>query len=180
MTRFEGMRVRHDLHFTMPPKSWFFKVIAISILLFFCGWLFSLRYSIGVNGQIVGCIQGNFFLVDHKDRVPKQGKIFAYRSMQAEPVYPNGTLMAKYLAAGPGDTVEVTPDFRILVNEKQFTRGLPHLKDADDETLKNFIGKRVLKADEYWVLGDLPMSFDSRYWGAIRVDQLVGRAYVLF
>ena len=88
--------------------------------------------------------------------------------------------MAKYLAAGPGDTVEVTEDFRILVNDHLFARGLPHLTGLDPKALKAFIGRRVLMADQYWMLGTLPMSFDSRYWGPIHGDQIVGRAYVLF
>lgn len=119
-------------------------------------------------------------MIDHLDRTPRRGRVFAYRAMQAEPIYANGTLMAKVLVAGPGDTVEVTPDFRVLVNEKTFARGLPHLKFADELTVKQFVGKRVLKADQYWMLGTLPMSFDSRYWGPIHADQIVGRAYVLF
>ncbi len=179
MTR-DHMQSLFSLHFTMPPKSWWLKVISISALIFICGWLFSLRFSIGVNPQVMGCIKGTIFVVDHKDRTPVIGKVFAYHAMQAEPVYANGTLMAKFVAAGPGDTVEVTPDFRILVNNNEFARGLPHLASLNEEAIKRFIGKRELKANQYWMLGTLPKSFDSRYWGPISSEQIVGRAYVLF
>ena len=115
-------RLRMPLTFTSPclPKNWWVKVFAISALLFLAGWLFSFRFSIGINSQVMGCIRGTVFIVDHQDKTPVVGEVFAYRAMQAEPVYANGTLMAKFLAAGPGDTVEVTPDFRILVNGRQF------------------------------------------------------------
>lgn len=176
----ERLRMPFDLHLTLPPKSWWGKVFAISALLFLAGWLFSFRFSIGINPQVMGCIRGTVFIVDHQDKTPVVGEVFAYRAMQAEPVYANGTLMAKFLAAGPGDTVEVTPDFRILVNGRQFARGLPHLKALDDEAVKRYVGRRVLQADEFWMLGTMPMSFDSRYWGPINGSQIVGRAHVLF
>lgn len=176
----ERLRMPFDLHFTMPPKNWWVKVFAISALLFLAGWLFSFRLSIGINSQVMGCIRGTVFIVDHQDKTPVVGEVFAYRAMQAEPVYANGTLMAKYLAAGPGDTVEVTPDFRILVNDRELAHGLPHLKALDDEAVKRYVGRRVLQADEFWMLGTMPMSFDSRYWGPINGSQIVGRAHVLF
>lgn len=172
--------VEQHLPCRWPLWNWWIKVITLTALLLLCGWLFAMRFSIGVNPQAVGCIRGSLFVIDHLDRTPRRGRVFAYRAMQAEPIYANGTLMAKVLVAGPGDTVEVTPDFRVLVNEKTFARGLPHLKFADELTVKQFVGKRVLKADQYWMLGTLPMSFDSRYWGPIHADQIVGRAYVLF
>ena len=61
-----------------------------------------------------------------------------------------------------------------------FARGLPHLKALDDEAVKRYVGRRVLQADEFWMLGTMPMSFDSRYWGPINGSQIVGRAHVLF
>ena len=177
----KGRGVRLDSSIIkLPPLRWWGQVVGMVALLMIAGWLFAMRFSIGINPQILGCIPGRVLLVDHWDRMPRRGRIYAYRTKQAEPVYPNGTLMAKFLVAGPGDTVAVTDDFRILVNDQVVARGLPHLKDLSSEALKSFIGSRVLMADQYWMLGTLPMSFDSRYWGAIHGDQIVGRAYVLF
>lgn len=170
----------NERRIVLPSLNWWIRVLTITSLLVVSGVLFAQRYSIGINPQVMGCIPGRVFLVDHRDRSPQCGQIFAYRSGQAAPVYADGTLMAKYLAAGPGDTVEVTEDFRILVNDHLFARGLPHLKGLDPKALKAFVGRRVLAADQYWMLGTLPMSFDSRYWGPIHGDQIVGRAYVLF
>ncbi|NDG89011.1 MAG: S26 family signal peptidase, partial [Gammaproteobacteria bacterium] len=31
----------------------------------------------------------------------------------------------------------------------------------------------------YWAMGDQPKSFDSRYWGVVYQQQVVGKAYVL-
>ena len=160
---------------------WAIKVCVLTGCLMVSGALFASRFVIGVNPQSgLGCIDANLLLIDKADTTPKKGQIFAYRAMQAEPVYSNGTLMAKFLAAVPGDTVEVTRDYRILVNGQEFTRGLPLLIDVPVDELDRFIGRRTLQADEYWMLGDKPRSFDSRYWGPIHASQIVGRGYVIF
>jgi conjugal transfer pilin signal peptidase TrbI len=31
----------------------------------------------------------------------------------------------------------------------------------------------------YWVMGDQPKSFDSRYWGVVYQQQIIGKAYAL-
>ena len=69
----ERLRMPFDLHFTMPPKNWWVKVFAISALLFLAGWLFSFRFSIGINSQVMGCIRGTVFIVDHQDKTPVVG-----------------------------------------------------------------------------------------------------------
>jgi conjugal transfer pilin signal peptidase TrbI len=32
----------------------------------------------------------------------------------------------------------------------------------------------------YWMTGKTPKSFDSRYWGYVYDDQVIGRAYAMF
>ena len=70
----ERLRMPFDLHLTLPPKSWWVKVFAISALFFCAGWLFSLRFSIGINPQVMGCIRGTVFIVDHQDKTPVVGE----------------------------------------------------------------------------------------------------------
>ena len=49
-----------------------------------------------------------------------------------------------------------------------------------EQQKKKFYGSRVLKDGEYWMMGTKYLSFDSRYWGPIKEDQIVARAYVIF
>lgn len=160
---------------------WAAETAAAAAVLCAAGWLFAQRFEIRFDPQVSSCIHAEFLLVDTQDRAPQRGEIFAFRSKGTAPVYADGTEMAKIVAAGPGDTVEVTPDFRVLVNGKECSRGLPHLSGMPtDEVRKRFCGLRVLGADEFWMTGTSPRSFDSRYWGPVRSEQMIGRAYVLW
>ena len=160
--------------------AWAGKTAAATAALVIAGSLFAERWQIRFDPQVFSCINVEFLLVDTKDREPRVGEIFAYRSKNAAPIYPDGTEMAKYVAAGPGDRVEITSDFRVLVNGVERARGLPHTGDMPLEAVrKRFCGARVLGDDEYWMLGTSFRSFDSRYWGPIRSEQIVGRAYVI-
>ena len=160
---------------------WALKVLTVTAVLAAAGHLFAERWQIRFDPQTTSCIDAEFLLVDTKDRTPEVGGIFAYRAKNAEPVYPDGTEMAKYVAAGPGDRVEITRDFRLLVNGEERARGLPHLSGLPDaEIRRRFCGVRILGEDEYWMLGTSFRSFDSRYWGPVRSSQIVGRAYVIF
>lgn len=144
------------------------------------GWLFTRRWTLGYDPQLVNCLHCRLLLIDHWNKVPEErGEIFAYRARQSAPVYPVGTLMAKHVSAFPGDTVTVDERERVLVNGRVIAMGLPHLRRMDPRIQRQFFGTKTLGPDEYWMMGDAFMSFDSRYWGAIRRDQLVGRAYVV-
>lgn len=160
---------------------WGAKVGAATAVVAFLGWGFLDRYQIGVDTQAVKCVKGSIFLIDTKDLTPERGAMFAYRSKGTKWIFPDGTLMVKYLEGMPGDQVEVTEDFEVLVNGVRKARGLPLATAISaEEARMRFCGKGTLKSDEAWMLGTLPRSFDSRYWGPIKTDQLVGRAYVLF
>lgn len=160
---------------------WAAKTAAAVAALCLIGWQFGQRYEIRYDPQVMSCIDAEILLIDTKDKSPRVGEVFAYRSKNAMPVYADGTHMAKYIAAGPGDRVEITEDLRILVNGKQWAQGLPHLSGMSIEEIRSkFCGVRTLGEDEYWMLGTSPRSFDSRYWGSISSAQLLGRAYTIF
>lgn len=159
---------------------WAVKTLLAAGVLAAAGWQFSGRYQIRFDPQVHSCINAEFLIVDTQDRTPAVGGIFAYRSRNASPVYPDGTEMAKFIAAGPGDRVEITTDFRLLINGVEKARGMPHLSDMPaGEVRQRFCGERVLERDEYWMLGTSFRSFDSRYWGPIHSSQIIGRAYVI-
>ena len=130
--------------------------------------------------QTLKCLDANVLLVSLKDKTPKRGAVFAYTSRQAAPVVPEGMLMGKILTGLPGDTVEVRRDNGVYVNDVKVAQGMPHLRGLKPSETDRFYGKRTLKADEYWMTGTKPLSFDSRYWGPIKGDQIYGRAYALF
>jgi conjugal transfer pilin signal peptidase TrbI len=110
----------------------------------------------------------------------ERGKLYAFKSKDLSPIYAENTQMLKYLMAIPGDQVEITPDERVLVNGEEVAFGLKHAEEKLGQSVSVFVGKAVLGRDEFWFLGTSADSFDSRYWGSVTKDKIVGRAYGLF
>ena len=164
-----------------PWKPFIFKVVVLMTIMGIGMSYFLGRYRIGYDSQIVKCIPGyTLYLIDKKDRIVERDAIYAFSAKGLEPVYANGTQMVKFARGMPNDKVEITPeDYRVLINEHELFQGLPlaHRLGKDDDF---FVGKGTLKEQQYWFFGTSEESFDSRYWGVVHDDQIVGRAYPLF
>jgi conjugal transfer pilin signal peptidase TrbI len=85
--------------------------------------------------------------------------------------------MVKILEAGPGDLVEVNDSYQVIINNAStIYRGLDQAKRIGQEK-DSFVGKGKLGKDEFWFMGTHSLSFDSRYYGAVSLNQVIGRAY---
>jgi type IV secretory pathway protease TraF len=157
--------------------------------------IFSKRFTIAIAQQ--ECLPYRVFIVDKWVR-PAKGD-FALASGEHVPGYGRKVKMVKIVACEPGGKIEVkeadnrTPRI-ILVNGKEgtytpkrevkllcnggivltaFERGsrgqlLPQLP----------VGQKII--DGYFLMGTHEASYDSRYFGGIPGDDILGRAYPLF
>lgn len=129
------------------------------------------------------CLPYSVFLVDLRDRVVERDEYLAFASMQMEPFYPNGTVAVKAVAGVPGDHITVNTR-GVFVNGHHMGK-LLHLQEG--ERLWR-MGRRVgdverdeeVPAGHVWMMGTNPRSYDSRYWGYIRNEQVIGRAIPLW
>lgn len=106
---------------------------------------------------------------------PERGDIVVFR-YPADP----SQFFIKRIIGLPGETVEVDEGEVKIYND-----GAPNGITLNEDTYlpDDFLstGKRVvtLKADEYFVMGDnRPNSLDSRYFGAVKRDAIVGRVWL--
>lgn len=138
------------------------------------------RYCLGIDPQKSRCLPQQFFLIDRQNTSLYLGKFYAFRAKNSSPFFRDGTLLVKRLVAGPGDRIAISAaKAEIRVNDQLIATGLP-LADKLKHPLTHFAGKRQLPSAEYWFLGECDNSFDSRYWGAVTEQQIIGRAYALF
>ena len=97
---------------------------------------------------------------------PSRGDIIVFRSTRA-----NDELMIKRVIGTPGDLVE-TRAGRVIVSG----HALPEPYVASQATT-GVISPQIIPADSYFVLGDNRTdSLDSRSWGVLPRDLVVGRA----
>lgn len=161
-------------------RWWGILVLIYSAAFIAAFYFFQTHYWLGIDSQRVKCIDATVFVISVKKSMPQRDQLFAIEARNTEPVIKNGKMMAKYIRGLPGDKVTITPDEKIYVNDKLIATGMAHLHGANPKDMRKFFGSRVLGDDEYWVMGTLPLSFDSRYYGPVKSDQIKGRAYVIF
>jgi signal peptidase I len=101
-----------------------------------------------------------------------RGDIVVFKSPPGED---NGTVkdLIKRVIALPGETVEAR-DGQILIDGQQLTE--PYLPDG---VTTGQMEPHKVPSGHVWVMGDnRPNSKDSRYFGAIDEDLIVGRAFI--
>src|SRR4051794_5845097 len=100
---------------------------------------------------------------------PSRGDVIVFRSTHA-----NDELMIKRVIGTPGDLVE-TRAGRVIVSG----HALPEPYVASQATTGS-ISPQIIPADCYFVLGDNRAdSLDSRSWGVLSKDAVVGRARIV-
>lgn len=158
------------------PRQIFLLTLTLLCLLAL-GKVIGQRYRIGLD--FTHCLPYRIYLLDLSDIIPKNRQSFyVFRAQGLEPVFAENTWIVKRLVGLPGDIVAVTSDELIRVNRDNLRQGLPVAQQLG-QTPESFVGWDVLGPGYYWVLGDSDHSFDSRYWGALRAEQIIGRAYPL-
>lgn len=82
--------------------------------------------------------------------------------------------VVKPVTAVEGDAVSVTGEV-ISINGKEMSDYKIYQQDSKRRPLKRFYYDRyVLKKGEYWLMSDYKdNSYDSRYWGAVKVSYVV-------
>ena len=99
-------------------------------------------------------------------RVPQRGEVIVFH-------YPNDTkrFFIKRVIGLPGETVAILGETVTINGVVTLTE--PYILD---EKRKKDSLTTTLGADEYFILGDnRKESADSRYWGALNIEHIVGR-----
>lgn len=100
---------------------------------------------------------------------PQRGEVVVFRY----PLDPSRDFVKRVVAI-PGDTVEIR-DGDLYVNDELVQE--PYVGSVARTNLR----RTLLAADEYFVMGDnRPHSNDSRSWGPVTIDAIIGRAWVAY
>lgn len=174
----EGAERQHPLKFLIKA-IWFtiFLMVAMRALFDFIGS----RYEIMIDTQEIRCIpEYSVYLVSKKNWSLERGKIYAYRAEGLEPYFEDGAVMGKYATAIPGDTVEVTPAGVFVNGEKQTSVVGFELAETLNIPVEHFYRKTTNANDEIFFTGTGARSYDSRYWGPAKTEQIIGEAIPLW
>lgn len=154
------------------------------------------RYRLGIDPQAETSLTdaagrpARLYLVELQRREVGRGDLVAVRPPARarqllreagigfpSPMLP-GRLFAKRVAAVAGDTVAVRPE-GVWVNGRQVAGPLV-LAGTLRKPPEAFARTYRLGAGELFLLGSSPASFDSRYWGPVGREAVIGRVRVLW
>lgn len=117
---------------------------------------------------------GQYLIVDqlsYRFNEPARGDVIIFK-------YPNNpsTFFIKRIIGLPGETLELSGNTTTIIDEtgKQTTLDESYVQMPRESVLTKKLGD-----DEYFVMGDNRLaSLDSRTWGALKRDHIIGRAYL--
>lgn len=162
------------------------QCLLLLTLMYVCWWWFSSRYEIGlVQGE--PCLPGRLYLIDRQARGFRHGDVIVFRTDgRTSPPYQPGSRFLKKVRGLPGDRVVVTPAGKVHVLGRgyYFASALePRVVELLVNRLKkdgDFTADYPVNPGCYFVMGTLPDSYDSRYWGLVCGGQVAGKAWALW
>lgn len=91
--------------------------------------------------------------------------------------FPVDTSFIKEVIGMPGDHVVVS-EGQVRVNGELF--GALPLAETIGKPDSAFARELTVPEGHYWVMGTNPASYDSRYWGTISDDQIIGQGHPIW
>jgi signal peptidase I len=158
--------IKHEL------KQWG-KAAAIAGILVWVIHLYGFSFSIVEGNSMRGTLHNGDRLLVNKVRFvvgkPGVGEVVIIHNPESYgPKY-----LVKRVVAGPGDTVEIH-------NRQLYVNGKPVDEPYTDHLIDDGnYGPYIVEMQHYFVMGDnrrKAQSVDSRYFGAVDADAIVGRA----
>lgn len=162
--------VKHD----KPWRPFLIKaaVILIAVLGFFA-WVQG-RYLIGVDGQVVRCLPDHkYFLVNLTKPAPMKNMIMAFHAKGLEPIFSDGTMLAKIVRGIPGDHLVIN-EAGVHINGALIADGFPII-DRTGLELASLFKDEIIPEGKYLMLAPAPESYDGRYWGYVDASQFAGQ-----
>ena len=162
--------IKHD----KPWGPFLIKAAVILIIVAsFFAWVQG-RYLIGVDAQLVRCLPDHkYFLVDLTKPAPMKNQIMAFHSEGLEPIFENGTMLAKVVRGIPGDHLVVDEE-GVHINGTLIAEGFPII-DRTGLELKTLFKDEIIPVGKYLMLAPAPESYDGRYWGYVAASQFAGK-----
>jgi len=118
--------------------------------------------------------QGDYLIVDqlsYRFNEPKRGQVVVFHSPR-----PPQRRFIKRIIGLPGETVYLEEGI-IYVENEEGRKSLDEMQYLEIETPGEF--RETLSENEYFVLGDnRESSLDSRSWGAVPADNIIGKVTI--
>lgn len=163
----------YSLLTTRPVPLWFWTVLGIVVLVFAILPRLGITFAINASPSIPNKV---FLVIEGIE--PRCGGLGAfYFNVPNNPYWKEGTRFVKRFVGCPNDVLQVRGrDF--YVNGRLV--GTARTTDSHGVPVSHFTWNGKIPEGYYFVMGDSLRSYDSRYWGFVKKEWIIGKAYPLF
>ncbi|MFK5949632.1 MAG: signal peptidase I [Methylococcales bacterium] len=148
-------------------------------LMLIVGLYFTERFRISLPSSQHSCLNASFYLIDTYDKKLEKGGLVAFGFPQKNnPWYKENTPFIKIAAGTEGDHVAVSPTGYKINDNTVFLSikyAMEKLKLKKSDVTKAF----VIPKNTFFGVGETYQSYDSRFWGVIPKEKIIGRAYAI-
>lgn len=173
-------RLRFLSNASTKVKAW--SVLAL-IGFYLAGQVVGSNFKIYIDNEEIRCMQERLYIgYPYSPMEPlRKGQIVQFKPGQ---IYMFGlfekSTVGKKVAGLPGDLVETRGD-DVFINNKLVGSYNPIVMEKlKAKGFAPLVFNKRLEHGEVFVMGDLPRSFDSRYWGPIKQAHVSGLAKAVF
>lgn len=146
-----------------------------NIAMFSTKWL-NQHYQLFYEKYTEGCLPYSLYAVEKNPAYHiKRGDIVMFIAHRMEPVLPDGARIGKLVIGLPGDQVKINEGQLFLNGDYWGTVALGARKFG--KQLNSWDRTYVLGPDEFFVYGSEPRSWDSRFWGPVKRDEILALAH---
>lgn len=166
------------------PQRWSVQrtlTIGISLLVGFGvpAYLFAEYFRIGYDPQAVRCLPHSVWILNRSAPTSiERGQYIQYIAKGIAPIA-DGALVVKIAAGVPGDRIHVDAE-GVSINGAYWGPVNPESLHKAHLSVADITRDLVVPPGKLFVLGTLPRTWDSRYWGLLDDRQIVGRAWPLW
>lgn len=159
-------------------KTYFILLLIIFSLTYLAKLLFFQNYCYNISSSVPKGI----YKLENVDTIKKNQMVYIKIPYNARDIIwnreylPKGIdTLIKYVKGIPGDTIEIL-DNKLYINN--IFEGNIKKVDSEGNILPSELPQKyVLKENEYILLGSDDNSYDSRYFGIVRKNQILKKAY---
>ncbi|BBM67918.1 hypothetical protein VA249_45640 (plasmid) [Vibrio alfacsensis] len=172
------MKRTHPLSF---PIKMVWVAIAMIATFHLAMSMFTKHFMVIIDGNDASdrCIpEFSVYLLKRDFEQIEVGKIYTFKASGMTPFFADGTLITKYAAAASGDQI-VQNEQGVFINDQQIIDGYP-LSEKIGVPSSSFFKSYQVNQDEVFFTAPSSKSFDSRYWGTVEVNNIVGEAIPLW
>ncbi len=157
------------------------EVVLLVAVIFFAIRLSLATYRVNGPSMIPNFLDSQLMAINRLSYVfgsPQRGDVVVVDCHPLDPRTLPGDGCVKRIIGIPGDTVIVTPT-SVSVDGHQLNE--PYILRDSTGQESSVANEWKLGANQYFVMGDnRPISYDSRYWGPVNRDLIVGKVFLVF